>query len=237
MLGNTKVRPEAKQVWLRCLPAVALALVVSGTAGAGELLVLKSTAPGLMPGDVAAAGAPIEVPRETSVTLVAGSGGVLRIEGPWSGRIDTPAPEAQGVISKLAALFGAPEPTARMGVTRSVLDACVPVELGVDEDVCVEPSGCLTLRSPVTSGKFVLDAPDGSMIQLERTAGNDAWRWPAAVPVESGDYLVWTEQMADTRSFELHVRPELGGSVEDIAWMSEAGCTAQARAALDRLAE
>ena len=131
--------------------AAALAVGLAGGALAEELLVLHSTVPGLEPGQVAQTGKPIDIPRDTDLTLIAPSGGVLQIEGPWQGQIEAqPSVEGGGLIGQLISLFKAPAPETRLGAMRSFSN-CELVELGRIRDVCIPESGCVEIR---TSGEI-----------------------------------------------------------------------------------
>ena len=202
---------------------------------ADELLVLHSTVPGLDPGQVATTGEPIEVPRDTDLTLIAPSGGVLQIEGPWQGQIEAPpVAEGGGLIGQLVGLFQAPAPEARLGAMRSFSN-CELVELGRTQDVCIPESGCVEIR---TSGdvprSLMAEGPDGSRVELERGMGGEIWAWPRGHLLSEGTYAVSPDGgIAETLT--IHHQPPLESKAHEIAWMGQAGCVGQAKTALDEL--
>ena len=215
--------------------AAALAVGLAGGALAEELLVLHSTVPGLEPGQVAQTGKPIVIPRDTDLTLIAPSGGVLQIEGPWQGQIEAqPSVEGGGLIGQLISLFKAPAPETRLGAMRSFSN-CELVELGRIRDVCIPESGCVEIR---TSGEIprslIAEGPDGGRVELERGIGGEIWAWPRGHLLSEGTYVLSPEG-DDAETLNVHHQPPLQSKAHEIAWMAEAGCIAQARATLDEL--
>lgn len=214
-----------------------MALAFARPAAAGEYLILESTAPELRAGDVAPAGTAIEVPREAQVTLVASSGGVLRIEGPWRGTLDAPADGGESLIGRLVALLQSPAPRSQLGATRSAGN-CIAVDLEQDRDVCVSGSSCIMLQSRQPVGEqLVIDAPDARMVEASPAPGYYGWSWPQTLDVKPGTYRIWTAGAAAPTELRLHRQPELPSRAHAIAWMNESGCTKQAQDALERLAQ
>lgn len=214
---------------------LALTLSLANVAGAAELLVIESTVPGLQAGATASTGAPLEVPRDSDLTLVAPSGGVLTIQGPWQGQIEAPAARGdEGLIGRLLSVFQAPEADTSLGAMRSFSD-CELVELGRMADVCVPASGCIEIR---TAGEIprllAAHAPDGSEAELARTMGGEIWAWPRGHQVQDGEYVL-TSSGGGAEVLRVHVQPPLASTAHEIAWMSEAGCLAQAKTALNEL--
>lgn len=219
--------------------AVALALAASGDVAASELLVVGSTVPGLAPGDVAPTGTEIEIPADTEVTLVAPSGGVVRIEGPWSGQFSSGASESEGgLIQRLYALFQMPDKRSQFGATRS-LSRCLVIDLERDEDICVASPSCVTFQAAGAPQEPVsIAGPDGTTVALNQGVGAGMWRWPGDRVTESGTYLVRAGETLTPKSIEVHVQPEGGlpSRAHEIAWMGENGCVRQAQEALTELA-
>ena len=228
-----------ERMWQRIALLVLSSLVLACTqvaVHAGELLVLTSTTPGLEPGDVKETGSTIEVLRNGAVTLVAASGGVLRIEGPWRGRIDAPDSEG-GLIEQLVSLFRMPPPRQELGASRG-LESCIIVDPNEDRDVCVGPSTCVVFESGEPGGeRIVIEGPDLRPIEVPRSPVRRSWSWPKDLPLKAGTYRIRID--ADRRPTELriHQRPQLPSDAHDAAWMSEVGCTKQAWEALSRLGQ
>lgn len=219
--------------------ALAVMLGTSGPVSASELLVVGSTVPGLAPGDVAPTGSEIEIPADSEVTLVAPSGGVVRIEGPWTGQLSSGARESEGgLIQRLYALFQMPDKRSQFGATRS-LSRCLVVDLERDEDICIANPSCVTFQAGgAPQDPVSIAAPDGTNLALSRGVGAGMWRWPGDRITQSGTYLVRTDETPTAKSIDVHVQPPSGlpSRAHEIAWMGENGCVRQAQEALTELA-
>lgn len=232
-------RPDAKRRHWRW-PPLLLALALTGAqplaADAGELLVLSSTTLDLEAGDTAQEGEVIEVPRDTELTLLAPSGGVLRIEGPWRGRLEGPDAGDGGLISRVVALLSDPAPRRQIGATRS-MGGCMPVDLEQDRDVCITGSTCLTLLGPERKSRaLTVTGPNASAAEAPLAPDRFGWTWPSGLDLEPGTYRIAGADLDAPVELRLHRQPELPSKAHAAAWMSDVGCTAQAREVLDRLA-
>jgi hypothetical protein len=230
-------QPERRSRRSGVMPATALLLALGQSATAADLLVVDSTAPGFSQGDVTPTGDPIDIPRDSALTLLAPSGGLLRIEGPWQGQIDAPEAADPGLIQRLVALFQTPSRRVEFGATRSVA-RCLTVDLDRDRDLCVSGApSCVVFRSEARIAEpVVLGGPSGSTVQLRGGIGADMWRWPSDFISEGGTYLLKIGS-AMARPLDVHLAPDLPSRAHEIAWMSEQGCTGQAQAALEGLAD
>jgi hypothetical protein len=205
-----------------------------GIASAGELLILGSTTPTLRPGDVRPSESTIEVPRDAAVTLLASSGGVLRIEGPWQGRIEA-ADYKGNLIDRLVALFRMPPRDRELGASRAA-ENCLAVDLDEVHDVCLGPSACIAFekREPRRERIF-LEAP--GMKPVEVSSVRDTWPWPKDLPIRPGTYHIGTDLDRSPIELRIHQQPKLPSRAHIIAWMTETGCTEQAQEALSRLSQ
>lgn len=230
-------RPDARRRrWPRLLLALALMGAQPLEADAGELLVLDSSTLDLEAGDVAREGEVIEVPRDTKITLLAPSGGVLRIEGPWRGALNAPDDGGSSLIGRLMALLQDPAPRRQIGATRSA-GRCVAVDLEQDRDVCISGPTCLTLHGPERGTKSLIVAgPDATVAEAPLAPDRFGWTWPRGLHVEPGTYRVSGADLDAPTEFRVHRQPKLPSEAHAAAWMSEVGCTAQAREVLARLA-
>jgi hypothetical protein len=209
---------------------------IQAAASAGELLVLKSSTPGLQPGDVKESGSTIEVLGDAAATLVTSSGGVLRIDGPWRGRIEAAADD-DGLIQQLIALFRAPPPRREVGATRA-LETCVMIDLEQDQDVCFGPSTCLEFESGDGNlERIMIEGPDLSPMEVHRSPVRPNWRWPRDLPLRTGVYRIQIDAGHRPAELRLHERPRLPSAAHEAAWMSEVGCKKQAWEALTRLGQ
>lgn len=230
-------RPEPRR-WR--LPPLLLALALTGlsplVADAGELLVLESSTLDLEAGDIAREGEVIEVPRNAQLTLLAPSGGVLRIEGPWRGRLDGPGDDGGSLFGRLVALLQAPDPRRQIGATRSV-GSCVAVDLERDRDVCVTGSTCLRLLGPKRRSRaLTVVGPDASAAEAPLAPDRYGWNWPSGLDLKPGTYRISGSDFEAPTELQVHRQPELPSQAHAAAWMSEVGCTSQARQVLERLA-
>lgn len=237
MNGNIEARRRRPR-WRAALIALVGTGLLAGGAVADEMLVVGSSVPDLAPGDVALTGRALEIPPDSEVTLVAPSGGVLKIEGPWSGRIEASgADEGPGLIQRLYALFQMPDRRARFGATRS-LSRCVTVDLDLDDHICVAEPSCVVFQAEgMPQAPVAMDGPDGTSVALTPSVGSGSWRWPADLIRQSGAYTVRAGDGGMPTSLEVHLQPDLPTRAHEIAWMSETGCVRQAQEALVGLVE
>jgi hypothetical protein len=240
MHGMRRPWPERRR---RIWPPLLLAALVMvwaqpQTAAADDLLVLESTALELKPGDVTHAGARIEVPRDAQVTLITSSGGVLRIAGPWSGTIGSPS-ESQnsGLIGRLVSLLQSPPSRSQLGATRSA-GACLAVDLEHDRDLCVSGPTCVVLQSRDAGREpLIVQAPDETVAEAPAAPEHFGWTWPRNLDLQPGEYLISGRSAALPAELRVHRQPALPSRVHTVAWMTEQGCTGQARDILRRLSQ
>jgi hypothetical protein len=240
MHGMRQLWPERqRRLWpFVLLVALAIGCAQAQTAAADELLVLESSTLHLKPGDVAPSDSVIEVPRDAQVTLVTSSGGVLRIEGPWRGTIGG-APDAGGggLIGRLVALLQSPPSRSQLGATRSA-GTCLAVDLEHDRDVCISGPTCLVLQSrDAGRDPLIVQGPDATVAEAPAAPQHFGWSWPRALELQPGAYLISGKSAVLPAELHVHRQPDLPSRAHTVAWMTEQGCTAQARDVLRRLAQ
>lgn len=240
MHGTRQLWPERqRRLWpLLLLVVLAIGCAQAQTAEAEELLVLESSTLHLKPGDVAPSDSVLEVPRDAQVTLVTSSGGVLRIEGPWRGTIGGASDAGgSGLIGRLVALLQSPPSRSQLGATRGA-GTCLTVDLEHDRDLCIAGPTCLVLQSrDAGRDPLIVQAPDATVVEAPAAPEHFGWRWPRELDLQPGAYLISGRSAVLPVELRVHRQPELPSRAHTVAWMTEQGCTAQARDVLRRLAQ
>ncbi|MBK8175109.1 MAG: hypothetical protein IPK66_07550 [Rhodospirillales bacterium] len=244
--------------------ATAALLVVLGTRGslAADLVVIESTAPGLVPGQIVGTGTPITLASGTGIKVVAEDGRVQSLTGPYSGAL-TASPGGGGdanVVIAIARLFNTP--TAETSALGTFRGAASPgggfrgpaPDNGASSEASAG-SWLIDVRSPapqcvptatapqlwrmdaVRDATLVVErAPDGNGALVRFPAGETTAAWPDGVAVETSDYLVRETADAWANTVKLRVIPAgAARDIEQVVWMSDNGCASQAKALLTAL--
>ncbi len=227
---------------------LALVCLILATApvGAGDLVVIDSTAPELRPGQVVKSGAGIDVPAGLRVTLIDETGKPVSIVGPHSG----PPPSTGGtgksdgkLISSLANfLVGAGKETGSLGVMRAGVNPKPPddqwvINISRAGEHCVPADGPFRLwraGSAKRSSIKLRNLTDKSNKTVPWPAGKKSIDWPSGLALsDGGTYLIRLKGSMVARRIVIHLVPAgLPSAAHRAAWMAERGCTAQARAVL-----
>lgn len=220
---------------------------------AGQLIVIDSTAPELVPGQVVDGSKLLGVAAGARVTLIAEDGQVTRLKGPFTGRPGAGASVSggSGLIGSLSRLIGGP--TAASGALAVMrgsrgadpADAWV-VNLVRSVHVCVRVGATPVLRRKKSRMAKILTVktlPDGAEKSVEWPAGSDRVGWPEGLALtDGGRYLTRISSRKSlagmsgrTTETTLVVHLVPGGLPTDAhraAWMADIGCIGQARALL-----
>ena len=222
--------------------------LTAGAAGAAELVVVASTAPGIKSGQVVASGAALDVPAGANVTLVSPAGKTVVLTGPFSG-----APGGGGgggaadtsLFSALIKLFsGRGKDTGSLGTMRAAAgsepDDLWVVDVGRSGRFCVPAQGPITLwRSDAakqTSLK-IRNLASNQKSELPWPAGAETLDWPPDVALGDGNsYLVRLKGRRSATEIALHLVPDgLPSEPHKAVWMADKGCVKQAKRLLANL--
>ena len=220
---------------------------------AGQLIVIDSTAPELVPGQVVDGSKVLGIAAGARVTLIAEDGQVTTLKGPFTGRpgAGPGAPGGSGLMGSLSRLVGGPSAVSgALAVMRGSRGAdpadAWAVNLVRSVNVCVRAGATPVLRrkkSRMARTLTVKVLPDGAEKSVEWPAGSDRIGWPEGLALtDGGRYLARVSSRKSlagmsgrTTETTLVVHLVPGGLPSDAhraAWMADNGCIGQARALL-----
>ena len=220
---------------------------------AGQLIVIDSTAPELVPGQVVDGSKVLDIAAGARVILIAEDGQVTTLKGPFSGRpgAGPGVPGGSGLIGSLSRLVGGPSAASGvLAVMRGSRGAdpadAWTVNLVRSVHVCVRAGATPVLRrkksrmAKILTVKAVLGGAEKS---VEWPAGSDRIGWPEGLALtDGGRYLARVSSRKSLAGMSgrttettlvVHLAP--GGLPSDAhraAWMADVGCIGQARALL-----
>ncbi len=218
--------------------AFAVALAASVSATAGELVVTKSTVPGLGPGTIIDGGDKLSLKAGHRLSLIAPTGKVLNLVGPYEGVPDTTAggPREEKLVTTIATLMtGHGRDASQLGATR---DAAArrgrqvwPLAIGSSGPHCVQqgkPPVLWQAGAGLPRPLELVRVGSGEKVRIDWPKGEAMVAWPDKVSVVDGaNYLL------GGMSVTLHVLPaSLVNPAEQAAALAERGCDAQAMALL-----
>jgi len=229
---------------LSLLAAVALAAMVALPlpAAAADLVVVASTAPGVVPGSIVKSDAVLNIPAGATVTLISGAGQMVTLEGPRSGAPGTGGGSAGSpdLIASLSGLLkGSERETGALGTMRAMAPPAPPtdpwvIDVGQSGDHCVAAAAPAMLwRGSSSHARVVslVDLKDNRQIDADWPAGATTLAWPAQLPLsDGGRYLVRMKGAATGTRLTVHRVPaNLPTDAHQAAWMADKGCRPQAR--------
>lgn len=217
-------------------------------AGAANLVVVASSAPGLAPGQIVHSGDPLEVPNGARVTLISETGNTVTLTGPHSGPAEIAAGPGgnDGLLVSLSGLLSGPNrETASLGTMRAAAPPPSPTDPWVI-DTGAWGHHCVPARDPVVlwrgkagkPGTLILkNLSDRSRSVTPWPAGARTLAWPSKTTLGEGDkYLVRMKGGRVSAKLVLHRVPEgLPTDAHRAAWMADKGCLRQARRLLSHL--
>lgn len=233
------------------------ALLALGTAAAAaqELVIIESTVPGLAAGAQLAAGKAVTVPDKAKLVVLAASGQMLTLTGPYQG---VPGAGASGgdsrVMTAIASLVRSGQrESGSVGAVRVAdvpwrretarsLDDVLALDATGGGDTCLfDPAKAQIVRKPQTVvGAVTVHAMDsGQSAAVAFPPGAVRVPWPATLPIEDGDNFVFEEvgqPTAATVTVRLLPGDKAGNDLERVAMLAEAGCEDQARLLLGLMA-
>jgi hypothetical protein len=214
-------------------------------ATAAELVVIESTSPRYVAGQLLDDAVAVVLVAGESMTLVTEDGRVLTVDGPHSGPAAGPEPEASAVRRALAQLLREDRPTVGGvgGVRGDAQDAFSPdtrpdpwlVHAQKSGDQCVLRGREVGVWREETAAEAVVavgvSLADGSA-EIRFGAGAQRGRWPAnAPPSDETVYLLRPSDSLRSVPIRLHVlEPALADrGLAAAAWLAARGCVDQAR--------
>ncbi len=258
--GRVKAGRAGLGVCLAAAMLLGTALAIPAGARAEEAVVVASTAPGYALGQVVADGSTVTVPEGAAAHFLFADGRMIRLEGPFEGRIDSvPQLAARGGADAAGDLVsGERFFQTDLGASRSVspwpvrLETALAIDPGSTGTYCVPSDGQLRLRrpsDPALSAVTLRDRATGATARVswpadgggaEGDKGDGTVPWPRQIPVRDGAEIIVAGPDRKPRH-ALWLRLVDGGKGKAqrgpalAVSVARAGCRAQAEALLSSL--
>ncbi len=213
---------------------LAFTMTMLGGADAAEMVVTKSTVPGIDPGTIIDGASTMTLKKNHKLTLMSATGKIVTLVGPYTGVVDGAPPSAKDdkVMNALSTLVsGHGRDSSQLGATRTTADRRGKQVWGVEVDAtgnqCVLAGQSPTLWQSKAAGAPVeLQLSGGPAVSVRWPNAEVVTSWPRSVPVKDG-----AEYRLGTGTFTLHVIPAgVSNPAEQAAVLFEKGCEAQALA-------
>lgn len=232
------------------LHAIAFLAIVCGLsrAEAAEVVVLESTSPRYMAGQIVDAAQPVTLMSDEALTIATEDGRLARIVGPYSGPAAGSAPDESAARRALALLLGADRPeVGGVGGVRgdTAAESATDTRPGVwfvhaerGGDQCVRQGESVQLwREDARSAAAteIRVSLGDAAAQARWNAGEQGTAWPPSVGLADGTiYLLRAEGAVRSVPVRLHLLPSTLGApgLATAVWLAARGCTDQARLAL-----
>lgn len=226
-------------------------------AWADDFAVIDSSVPALPAGATVSSGTTLDVPAKDHVVLVASSGAVVTIKGPYHGLPKGPGaarPGATGsdVVTILAALVANNGERQTAGVARGVVRpgagadthwrrtaattpaAILTIDASDGGDACIENAdGAALVHNPALSGEMSIQAMDGSgAAKVVWPANTLSAPWPKTLSIIDGNNYLFQQAGENAVAVAtIHVLPRVAGAgpVARALAVAKAGCRVQAR--------
>lgn len=223
---------------------LALVALGGGSALASNLVVVEAHGIRLAQGAPVDGSKPLALQEGQSVTLLASTGQIVKLEGPWSGAPDTKVNAGSGnQASAVTALLTAREArTSEVGVVRGEKDVKLPNPWVID--VTHPGQSCVLMGQPVVlwrSGdleqtRIAFSPADRSWnIAGLWPAGAAELQMPASLPLrDRTPYIITVGEKVAPVTVRL-IPPAVGNDVMRASWMAEVGCDNQANALIAML--
>ena len=235
----------ARLSWL--LPVAGALVFAIGVARAEDAVVISSTVPEQVPGLIVSDTQMLSLPAGGNATLLLRSGQIVRIRGPFEGKLAaaTPADAASGAAGLIAALRSQGVDASVIGAGRSAAPSTrqamegQPVAVDPEHSAiyCVGPTDTVWLNRPRTLKGPVRLRRAQSTREVSWPNGAAKIEWPADLMIEDGDEFE-TLNGASTPVTTMIFR-RLDNPASASAWIAEhllLGCRQQAEPALRELA-
>lgn len=228
----------SKRHFPQLLGAAALALGC-GQAAAAEAVVVASSAPGYVQGQLVADGQSVRLPDGANATLLFANGRLLRLRGPYDG---VPGEMADGAVSARAGPADDRFMQSDLGAARALgnpLDAALEKTLAVDPSVsgtqCVKAGSMPSLRRPAEPGLDRLTLQAGGERATVGWTDAGPIPWPRGLPLADGaDIGALRPDGTPIGTLHLRMVEATGGAALAVG-MASAGCAGQIGAAMASL--
>jgi hypothetical protein len=231
----------------------ALVTLAGPAARAQEFVVVQSTVPALPAGTVLANGATLGVPAQGRVVLVAASGQVVTVSGPFQGVPPAAAGGSQAgtpqMLKVLQTLIGKNDQRQTPGAVRGTdvawrsetartLGDVLAINATDGGDVCLyDPSHAEVTHNPANVGTMTIHAMSAdAAASLDWAAGTQRLPWPAALPLEDGGTYLFEQAGQDAAAVAtVHVLQASAAAnpatsdVLRVTQLAQAGCNDQAK--------
>lgn len=217
------------------LGAAAVAALGCGLAPGvrAEAVIVASSAPGYVQGQLVADGQAVRLPEGANATLLFATGRLLRLRGPYDG---VPGEMADGAVSARAGPVDDRFMQSDLGAARALGN---PLEAALERALTIDPSvpgvRCARAGSPPTLRRPAEPGLDGLLLQ-DVAGGNRAavsWSgtgpapWPQGIPLRDGADIAALRPDGTTIG-TLHVRLiEATAGAALAVGMASAGCAGQ----------
>ncbi|HLZ67050.1 MAG TPA: hypothetical protein VKQ29_12525 [Aliidongia sp.] len=235
----------ARLFWV--LLVVAVFALAMGLAHAEDAVVISSTVPEQVPGLIVNDTQVLSLPAGGSASLLLRSGQMVRIRGPFEGKLAaaTPASAATGATGLIEALRGQGIDASVIGAGRSAApsarQAMEGQSVAVDPEqsaiYCVGPTDTVWLSRPRTLKGPVRLRRAQSTREVTWPSGAAKIEWPADLMIEDGDRFEALNGASAPVTTMIFRR--LDNTPSPAAWIAEnllRGCRQQAEPALRELA-
>ncbi|PWC90920.1 hypothetical protein TSH100_02625 [Azospirillum sp. TSH100] len=223
------------------LCAAAVLALGCGQAAAVEAVVVASSAPGYVQGQLVGDGQSVRLPDGANATLLFANGRLLRLRGPYDG---VPGEMADGAVSARAGPADDRFMQSDLGAARALgnpLDVALEKTLAIDPSVsgtqCIKAGGTPLLRRPTEPGldRLLLQA-GGERVEITWTDAA-AVPWPRGLPLADGaDIGVLRRDGTPVGRLHLRMVEATGGAALAVG-MASAGCAGQIGAVMASLRE
>ena len=225
-------------------------LIANSTlAAAGGLVVISSTLDSFGQGAIVEASQSIELGENQSLKLLSSSGKVINLIGPYDGPIDSSSEKGDsGLLDSLARVVtSADSQDLTLGVYRNISSAknqvrgdIWGVEVGKAGNYCVPSESPIILWWPdAVEGIAVTitDTSNSASFEVQWTGRSKEILWPEHATFLEGNLYTTQNELSDmSREFTVSRIPvALGDEIEQIVWISENKCAAQAKRLLGEI--
>lgn len=226
----------------------ATALVAATPGEAEDAVLVSSTVERYVQGSVISDSQTLALSAGASATLLFRSGEIVRLKGPFEGRLDAVRPEAApgGAEGLVQALRGQGVEATVIGATRGFMapsahaamtGAAVNIDVRSSAIYCVGPTDTLWLRSSSAAGGVIRLRRGRSLREVAWPEGAARVEWPSDLMVEDGDRFEAIDDKGGVAATMIFHRLDPQSSTT--AWIAASllsGCRSQAEPALRELA-